>query len=143
MRLVTLILTAFLLSSCYTINPDGSLNIPQRTLADIEGQWVGFNENYFLGMGVNIEKDGTGTLVLSLLEEASESIDVEVSIQNNIVTLSALNNKELTDSFVFELEPSLMLMTIDKKYDAIYIKLSLAKEEIFQNKIRKLKSGNE
>ena len=126
------------ISSCYTMNPDGALNIPQRTIRDIEGRWIGFNENYLLGMRIDIRGDATGTLILSLFDEVADTIEVKVSIQNNIVTLSTQKEKRSKGDLVFRLEPSLMIMAVDQEFYQIHIKLNLVKDKSLQKKIEML-----
>ena len=132
MKISAILAILMLLCSCYSKNPDGTLNIPQRDLEDIKGNWIGFNENYRLGLRLNVNSDGTGSLLTTLFNEASAPIKVAISINNNMIKVASIN-KEI-DELTFQLEPTLMIMSIDQVSDNMHLKLSLIKEEKFKQK---------
>jgi len=107
---IILILSVTFLSACYTINPDGTVNIPQKSLGDIADEWVGFSEFYVYSIDLKIRDNGTGIMTIKLLGE-TEKKDVKVSIENNIVKIQP-KNPEDTWLITGELEPTLMVISI-------------------------------
>ena len=136
MKISSIFAILIFLCSCYTMNPDGTVNIPKKNLDDIEGHWIGLNENYLLGIALDINSDGSGSLLVTLLNEVSDPIKVAVSIDNNVVKISPMNQE--IENLTFQLEPTFMIMSIDQISDQMHFKLSLIKEEFFKKKIEVL-----
>ena len=135
MRFVLLILMLFAVTSCYTVNPDGTVNIPQRTLDDIQGRWIGFNENFLVGFRMDVGNDGKGKAVIQLFDQIGNESDVNVKIDSNTVTVVS---KEFATPLVFELEPTLMTMVADQRIDGMIFKVALVKKEHLNRKIEQL-----
>lgn len=109
---ISTIVSLCFLSACYTMNPDGTIDIPQKNIKDIAGEWVGFTQYYFFTMSLTINEDNTGFMTISTSKE-SETSEVTASIENNIVRISPVKKGDEEWIFKGKLDPTFMIISMD------------------------------
>ena len=138
---ITLIMKYFLLllfvltPSCY---PSDSPP-PRATMKDISTQWIGFNEETSLGIGLKINENGKGKLSLSVLNDKAKTLDVDISISND-GDLIITGITESSEKFTLKghINRQFKLISFDQNIGQLKFRLVLNKKSRIIQKINDL-----